>query len=619
MELEKILQGAHTQHDEMSLEDYLRLVEQTPRVSRSAHARMYDAIMDKGVDGEGENRHYKFFDGEIFGIDPALNQIVDYFASSAQGMDIRRRILLLLGPVGAAKSATVSLLKRGYEAYARTDEGAMYGIVGCPHHEEPLHAVPEHLRGEFAALGAFVEGNLCPYCRTVLDEEYGGEISRFRVERIYPDEARRVSIGTFAPSDPLTQDVSELTGSMDLAKLPKYGSEADPRAYQFNGAINVASRGMLEIIEALKLKTELLYSLLTLAQERQVKAGRFELFYVDEILIAHTNEAEFERFAADRKNEAIQNRIYVVKVPYNLVLGEETKIYERMLRGANMRSHIAPHTLQSAARWALLSRYEPNEKYPPAVKLDLYNGDFKGEHTEASAREAKRLSPRDGMQGVSPRQVLNALSVGSARKGVPCINPIDMLQAISDTLASHIGQNDGETAKKHIAYARELYDKDAKEEIEKAFVYGFAETAQSILLAYLDNAEASLEKQKVRDPVTKEDVEPDDKLMRAIESEIAVSDAGAKEFRREILAKVGQLARRGEQFRWDSHPRLKEAIQKRLFADVASLVKVTTSTRNPDPEQQKRIDQVIAGLTGSGYCEHCAMATLKYVGQLLNR
>lgn len=617
--IDTIFQAAQPEREEMPLRQYLELVQENPRVTRGAHARMYDAIVSRGVVGEGDERHYRFFDGEIFGIDPVLNQIVDYFSAAAHGMDIRRRILLLLGPVSSAKSTIVHLLKRGYEAYARTPEGAMYGLKGCPHHEEPLHAVPQHLRKPFAEIGANVEGDLCPYCRTVLDEEFGGDISKFQVERIYPDEARRVGIATFAPADALTQDMSELIGSMDLAKLPKYGSEADARAYQFNGAINVASRGILELIEFLKVKRDLQYALLTLAQERMVKAGRFELFYVDEILIAHTNEAEFETFAADKKNEAIQNRIFIVRVPYNLILNDEVKIYQRMLQGANLGVHIAPNTLETLARWAVMTRYEESEKFKADTKLALYNGEFHGEYSEGTLRELKRSVKREGMFGVSPRQVLNALSVAVAKKSEPCVNPMDALRAALDTIPSHVTHEDEEKTRKFVYQAREQFDEKIKVEIEKAFVHSFEESAQNVLSAYLDNAQASLDKTRVLDPVTGEETDPDEKLMRELEAEIGISPSAAAEFRREVLAKVGQLARKGESFRWDSHPRLKEAIQKKLFSDVVNLIKVTTSVRVPDEEQQKQIDRVKRTLKTQGYCDFCADAVLKYVGQLLHR
>jgi len=614
---------ARPKHTAISFADYVRKVEASPRLARGAHARMYDAIVAKGVEGTGDNRVFGFFRNDIFGIDDTVRQIVDYFGAAARGMDIRRRVLLLLGPVGSAKSTIVHLMKRGYEAYARTDEGAMYGIVGCPHHEEPLHALPDELR---EALGVRVEGYLCPYCQTILDEELDGDVTRLAVERVYPDENRRVAIGTFAPQDPLSQTMDELVGSLDLSKMASYGSESDARAYRFDGACNVASRGILELIEILKTKQELLYALLTLAQERQLKAGRFELFHVDTVIIGHTNLAEFERFAADRKNEAIQNRIFVIRVPYNLELAAEMKIYQYMLKGASLGAHVAPGALKAAARWTLLSRYAAPEgqdaKFAPMIRLRLYNRDFKGEYTPANLRELRTLYPNDGMEGISPRQTLNALSMSVARKSVPCVNPIDLLSSLKGTISSHVGEEvtrHRDVLEANIAKARELYDAESEEEVERAFIYGFDDIAQHLFHAYLENAAASLNQEKIVDPVTGEDMDPDLNLLQSIEQEIDVRGEAAREFRREILARVGDLTRRGETFDWQSHARFKEAVQKRLFKDVAQIVKITTSARVPDPEQRKKIDLVTQGLVENGYCEHCAAAILQYVGQRLNR
>ena len=614
--VENLLALSRNEREVMSISAYLEMVRRNPQITRDAHVRMYDAIVAKGVSGEGDARTYGFFADQIFGIDDALRQVVDYFAAAAHGMDIRRRMLMLLGPPGSAKSNIVTLLKRGYEEYARTNAGAMYGIVGCPHHEEPVHAIPERLRRE---LGTRVEGSLCPYCRIVVDDELGGDIARLQVERIYPDEDRRVAIGSITPQDPLSQTMDELIGSMDLAKLPKYGSESDPRAYRFDGAINAASRGILDVVEGLKLKSELMFSFLTLAQERQVKAGRFELFFVDEILITHTNLAEFTRFAADQKNEAIQNRLFIVRVPYNLALDDEVRIYQKLLAEANMGVHIAPGTLKAAARWTLLSRYTPSDKYTPKIKLALYNREYKGEYTDGSYREMRRLSPEDGMSGVSPRQTIDAISMATARKSVPCATPVDIMRSMKETIANHVGQIKKEDLEGHVATVREMYDTEAEEEVERAFVFGFDDIAQQVVLAYLDNAEATLNKTQIQDPITGEEVEPDLNLLHSIENEIDVRGPAALEFRREILAKVGELSRRGETFRWNSHEGFRNAIQKHLFKDVANIVKITTSAKTPDPEQKRKIDLVTEGLKEEGYCEHCAAAILQYVGQRLHK
>jgi hypothetical protein len=212
---------------------------------------------------------YAFFADDLFGLERTIQQVVDYLHSAARRLDVRKRILLLMGPVGGGKSTLVTLVKRGLEAYTRTPEGAVYAIAGCPMHEEPLHLVPDSLRRQLEEeYGIYVEGDLCPVCAQRLADDWGGDIGRAPVERVLFSEKIRVGIGTFAPSDPKSQDISELTGSIDLATVGDYGSESDPRAYRFDGELNIANRGLMEFIELLKSDEKFLYGLLTLSQEQ---------------------------------------------------------------------------------------------------------------------------------------------------------------------------------------------------------------------------------------------------------------------------------------------------------------------------------------------------------------
>src|SRR5690606_5780587 len=250
----------------------------------------------------------------LFGLEETIRTLVEeYFQPSAERLDVRKRLLLLMGPVSGGKSTIVSLLKRGLERYTRTDAGAVYGIKGCPMHEEPLHLIPESLRAEFyEEYGIHIEGTLCPVCRHRLDTEWEGDVGRVPVERILFSEERRVGIGTFAPSDPKSQDISELTGSIDFSTIATYGSESDPRAYRFDGELNIANRRMMEFQEMLKCDEKFLWNLLSLTQEGNFKAGRFALISADELVIAHTNEAEYRHFISNKKNEALHSRIIVI-------------------------------------------------------------------------------------------------------------------------------------------------------------------------------------------------------------------------------------------------------------------------------------------------------------------
>ncbi|MGE3913320.1 MAG: protein prkA, partial [Chloroflexota bacterium] len=234
--------------------EYFDLVTANPSVARLSHARVYDMLMAGGVETlpNGDRRH-NFFADELFGIERPLQHLVDYFASAARRLEVRKRILLLMGPVGGGKSTIVSLLKRGLEEYSRTEAGAVYAIAGCPMHEDPLHLLPDSLRKEvMAEHGIYIEGDLCPRCRMAVEDQYDGRIEDVEVCRVSFSEKNRVGIGTFAPSDPKSQDISELTGSIDLATIGDFGVESDPRAYRFDGELNVANRGLMEFVEMLK-------------------------------------------------------------------------------------------------------------------------------------------------------------------------------------------------------------------------------------------------------------------------------------------------------------------------------------------------------------------------------
>ena len=607
--------------------DYFEIVKQQPQVAQLSHARVFNMIMSEGVEvGKRGETRYNFFNQEIFGLDRPLQQIVEYFNSAAQRLEVRKRILLLMGPVGGGKSTIVSMLKHGLEQYSRTERGAVYAIATCPMHEEPLHLIPPSLRSDFEReYGIYIEGDLCPRCRFDLEHTWEGHIERVPVRRVAMSEKHRVGIGTFTPSDPKSQDVSELVGSIDLSTIGEVGSESDPRAYRFDGELNIANRGIMEFIEILKSDERFLYVLLTLSQEQNIKTGRFSMIYADEVIVSHTNESEYTTFAANKKSEALQDRVILVRVPYNLRVSDEVRIYEKLLKQSSLQNvHIAPHTLRVASTFAVLSRLEPSKKAGMSLmkKLRLYDGEDVEDFKIKDVKELQEESVREGMDGISPRYIINRLSSALVREGITCINPIDALRALRDGLEQHtsITREQRDHYLNLIAEARKEYDELAKKEVQRAFVYSYEEAARTLLNNYLDNVEAYCNKQKLRDPITEEEIDPDEGLMRAIEEQIGVSENAKKAFREEILIRISSLARRGQSFDYTSHERLKEAIEKKLFADLRDVVKITTSARTPDPEQLRKINEVVDRLVRDhGYCTVCANALLTYVGSLLNR
>ena len=617
---------------EGSFRDYFELVAQNPRIAQLSHARINDMVHAAGIErlNEGTQHEilsYNFFASELFGIEEPIARIVEYFKSAAQRLEVRKRILLLMGPVGGGKSTIVNMLKRGLEDWTRNDAGAVYAIKDCPMHEEPLHLIPHQLRAEVEKhYGIYIEGDLCPQCRYALEKTYGGRHEDVKVHRVAFSEKERVGIGTFSPSDPKSQDITELTGSIDLSTIGEVGVESDPRAYRFDGELNIANRGLMEFVEMLKVDEKFLYSLLTLSQEQSIKTGRFAMIYADEVILSHSNENEYIAFAGNRKSEALQDRIILVKVPYNLRVSQEERIYDKLLHQSEaLRNvHLAPHTLKVAAMFAVMTRLEEPKRQNVDIvkKMKLYDGEDVEGYKSKDVRELKEETVREGMDGISPRYIINRLSSALVRDGVTCINPIDALRAIKDGFEQHTGISSEQRERylNLISLARKEYDELAKIEVQRAFVYSFEEMARTMCNNYLDNVEAFCNKERIKDPITEEEMDPDEQLMRSIEEQIGISENAKNTFRQEILIRISSYARKGKPFEYNSHERLKEAIEKKIFADLKDVVKITTSAKTPDPDQLRRINEVVDRLVKDhGYCPVCANELLTYVGTLLSR
>jgi len=607
--------------------EYLQLIKGRPEVTQTAHSRVYNMIKSYGVSEKAGHRIYHFFGEDIFGLETAIERLVEeYFHPAAKRLDVRKRILLLMGPVSGGKSTIVTMLKEGLERYSRTDEGAVYAIKGCPMHEDPLHLIPADLRDTFfKQTGIRIEGNLSPLNRMRLEEEYGGRIEAVRIERIFLSEDQRVGIGTFSPSDPKSQDIADLTGSIDFSTIAEFGSESDPRAYRFDGELNKANRGLVEFQEMLKSDEKFLWLLLSLTQEGNFKAGRFALISADELIVAHTNEAEYRSFISNQKNEALHSRMIVMPIPYNLRVTEEERIYQKMIEESDMTHvHIAPHALRVAAIFSILTRLKDSKKQgiDRLMKMRLYDGEDVEGYNEVNVNELKREYPDEGMKGIDPRYVINRISSTMIRKEAPAINALDVLRSLKDGLDHHpsISNEDRDHYLNFISIARKEYDEIAKQEVQKAFVYSYEESAKTLMDNYLEHVEAFCNDHKLKDPLTDEELEPDEKLMRSIEEQIGISENAKKSFREEVLIRISAYARKGKRFDYQSHERLREAIQKKLFADLKDIVKITTTSKTPDESQLKKVNEVISRLIDEyGYNSISANELLRYVGSLLNR
>src|SRR5574341_1583807 len=465
--------------------DYLSVVRANPRVAQLAHARIYEMVRSHGVetDPETETEKYLFFRNDLFGVDESLAQIMEYFKAASLGSDVGRRILMIYGPPSSGKSQLVILLKRGLEEYTRTPEGAIYAIADCPMHEEPLHLVPHSLRGDFLSeYKLHIEGELCPMCALNLREKYKNDIYAVPIKRIFFSERERMGIGTFVPADPKSQDITELVGSIDLSTIGEYGAESDPRAYRFDGELNVANRGLMEFIEMLKADERFLYVLLTLSQEKNIKTGRFPLIYADECVISHTNETEFNEFLGNKKSEALHDRMIMVRIPYNLQVSQEERIYNKLLRQTTLAGvHMAPHTLRVAAIFAVLSRLEEPKMSGLSLlkKLKLYDGEDVEGFRQKDVKLIKEQTEREGMDGISQRFIINRISTSLIRPDTRCINPIDVLRALKDGIESYgqFNKADRERYNQLIAEARREYDEIARNDVQNAFFVSFEQAA----------------------------------------------------------------------------------------------------------------------------------------------
>jgi serine protein kinase len=612
-----------------TFEEFLRdILPTAPRaIVRTSHEYLWDMLAWHGRQGlGGEFGPEALFRRELYGIDQPLSRVVDYFKAAAAGSDVGRRLLLLLGPPSGGKSTMAILLKRGLEEYSRTDEGAVYALQGSPMHESPLNIVPTMLRAEFRdAFGVDIQGEPSPWARDRLEREFAGDYLRMPVERVFLAESARIGVGTYAPHDPTTADIADLVGSVDLAKVAQYGDEGDPRAWSWTGAVYAASRGVLEMIEILKVKREFLYLLLTLTQEKNVKVSRFPLIHLDETIVAHTNLAEFHKFLQERENEALLDRMVIVKVPYTLSYPEEGRIYAKLVSAAPAFRdvHLDPHTLRVAAVFAVLTRLVKPERegLDLGKKARIYAGESVEGFAEAEVERLRLEAPDEGLTGVSPRFVINAISNAITRSDTRSLTSMEVLLALKDAI-EHDARMDMKLKKgwiDHLVLTRkEFYNRWVKEDVHRALFASFEGEAQELLDKYLDEVEAALDQREVKDPITGESRPADERFLRSVEAKIKVSESGKLTFRQEIVRKAMIAYKAGEKFTLRSHARLREAIEQYLFEERRDVLRLVTSSARPDDDAQRKISAVQQRLvTEYGYDEHSAKEALNYVTTLL--
>jgi len=615
--------------------DYLDLISENPDLVKLAHRRLYDSIVSCGVntlDVDSQDyrpvfngdklRVYDYFSSEFYGMEMVINKLLRFLKSAAHKGEESRQVLLLMGPVGAGKSALIDSVKRALE---KADNH--YHLEGCPIREEPLHLLPRSLRGQFEELlGIHIEGDLCPICRHRLIEEFDGEYERFPVVESSFSQRGRRGIAVVPPMDANSQDVSLLVGTEDISKLDKY-SEDDPRVLSLNGAFNVGNRGIVEFVEVFKNEIEFLHTMLTATQEKRVPSpGKNDMIYFDGVILSHCNESEWNRFKGEHTNEAILDRVLKIEVPYVLELDQEQKIYEKMINRSDFRgAHIAPHTLKIASMFSVMSRLTPSNKCDLLTKMKIYNGENiieKGRVKKVDIKDLKAEATHEGMEGISTRFIMKSLDAALSDSDTSMITPINVMESLVKQVNEQIIDNDSKQRYLEIIQGtiREEYLKILENEIAKAFVTAYDEQAQSLFDSYMDNAEAFTTKSKVKNKITREESEPDERFMRSIEEMIGVVGSARDGFRTDVTAFMFSRLRRGEKVNYRSYGPLKEAVEQYLINSVKDIARIVTRSKTRDDEQKRKYSDMIKTLIDEyGYNEYSAEEVLTYASNNLWR
>jgi serine protein kinase len=651
-------------------EDYLKLVQESPAVTRTAYQRLYDMILSYGfeeiVDNKKKIIHYNFFDDPlhngqdaVFGMDIPLMRLVQVLKSAAMGYGAQKRVILLHGPVGSAKSTIARLLKSGLEAYSRSQEGALYTyeweipedlqhitggetIFPSPMNEEPLRLIPEEWRQQaFEKLNLKrdgrtlnIKGDVNPACRLIfkaLMEHYKGDwaqvIQHVRVKRLILSEKDRIGVGTFQPKDEKNQDSTELTGDINYKKIALFGSDSDPRAFNFDGEFNIANRGIIEFIEILKLDVAFLYDLLGATQEHKIKPKKFPQTDIDEVIIGHTNEAEYRKLLNNEFMEALRDRTIKVDIPYITRFSEEVKIYRKDFNSEKVRGrHMAPHTLEMAAMWGILTRLEEPKKHDLTLiqKLKLYDGKTLPGFTQDNVKELRKETIREGMDGISPRYIQDKISNALvSERSESSINPFLVLNELAGGLKQNSMITDEKLKQRYLDLLdviRSEYEEIVKNEVRRA-ISADEDAIRRLCANYIDHVKAYTQKERVKNPYTGQDESPDERLMRAIELKIEIPESRKDDFRREIMNYIGALAIEGKSFGYNTNERLHRALEQKLFEDQKDSIRLTSLVSHMvDRETQEKIDVVKQRMIRDfGYNEDSANDVLHYVASIFAR
>ena len=613
--------------------EYLEQLQIDSDIAKPAHKRLYDAIKNKGVatmDKEDPRKKkifnddnikiYDYFKEQFFGNERVIEKLMHFLKSASLRGEESRQVLLLMGPVGAGKSALTEHIKDAL------DGETYYHLDGDPQRGEPLQLLPRSLRPQFEEmLGVKIEGDLSPVARHRLLEDYKGKYENFKVKTSTFSQRGRRGIASVPPMDANSQDVSVLIGSEDISKLDKF-SEDDPRVLNLTGAFNVGNRGIVELIEVFKNEIEFLHTIITATQEKRVPApGKHDMVFFDGVILAHCNESEWNRFKSEHTNEAILDRVVKINVPYCLELNEEIKIYKKILGLSDFKAHIAPHTIKVASMFSIMSRLKKSGKCDLLTKMKIYNGEEvieKGRVKNIDINDLREEHREEGMNGISTRFIMKAIDHALVMSENHCVTPIGVMKSLTKMVKEQIVDEDFRERCLGIVQnvVREEYLKILETEIAKAFITAYEEQAQSLFDTYLDNAEAYTTKQKMKCKTTKEERDPDERFMKSIEELIGITGSARQGFRSDVTAYMFAKMRRGVKVDYQSYEPLKEAIESYLINSVKDMARIVTKSKTRDEEQRVKYNDMVGTLIEEyGYNETSAEEVLTYASNNLWR
>ena len=610
---------------EMSLQDYLSLCRDDPLTYATAHERLLAAIGEpRMVDTSKDarlgrvfmNRTVRFYPAfaEFYGMEETIERIVAFFRHAAQGLEERKQILYLLGPVGGGKSSLAERLK------ALMEDKPIYvlkaGDEMSPVFESPLGLFDPEVWGqklddEYGIPRRRLTGLMSPWCIKRLDE-FGGDITKFRVAKVNPSRLRQIGVGKVEPGDDNNQDVSSLVGKVDIRKLEMH-AQNDPDAYSYSGGLNRANQGMLEFVEMFKAPIKMLHPLLTATQEgNYVGTENIGAIPFNGIIMAHSNEAEWQTFKNNKNNEAFIDRIFVIKVPYCLRVNEELKIYEKLIRGSELaEAPCAPATLEMLARFSVLSRLKEHENSNLFAKMRVYNGESLKE-VDPKARTLQEYKDSagvdEGMDGISTRFAFKVLAATFNHDTQEvAADPVHLMYVLEQAIRRE--QFPQEAEGKLLEFIKaELATRYAEfigNEIQKAYLESYHDYGQNLFDRYVDYADAWIEDIDFKDPDTGQLLNRELLNQELSKIEKPAGIANPKDFRNEVV-KFTLRARAGHGGKnpsWTSYEKIREVIERRMFSQVEDLLPIITFGSKKDGETEKKHEEFVMRMTERGYTE----------------